>query len=64
MTSKEFTEAGQAFQLRLTGKTWGWQSTLAFKIEMSVRTVNRYANGKAEIPKRVALAVKLLTEQK
>ena len=54
MTSEEFKEAGQAFQLRITGKTWGWQSTIAHQISRSVRTVNRYANGQAVIPALVA----------
>ena len=54
MKSDEFKEAGQAFQLRITGKTWGWQSTIAHQIGRSVRTVNRYANGQAMIPALVA----------
>ena len=44
MTSKEFTEAGQAFQLRITGKTWGWQTTIAHQIGRAARTVDRYAD--------------------
>ena len=65
MTPKEFTEAGQAFQLQITGKTWGWQSTVAHQIGRSVRTVNRYANGKTEIPEPVARLIgRLLNEQK
>ena len=65
MTSEEFKEAGQAFQLRITGKTWGWQSTIAHQIGRSVRTVNRYANGNSEIPEPVARLIgRLLNEQK
>jgi len=65
MTSKEFTEAGQAFQLRITGKTWGWQTTIAHQIGRSARTVNRYANGDSAIPEPVARLIgRLLNEQK
>ena len=64
MTSKEFTEAGQAFQLRITGKQWGWQPTLAHQIDRSLRTVIRYADGSSKIPEAVAQKVRLLTEQK
>ena len=64
MTSKKFKEAGQAFQLRITGKTWGWQSTIAHQVIRSVRTVRRYADGSSKIPESVAQKVRLLTEQK
>ena len=64
MTSEEFKKAGQAFQLRITGKTWGWQYTIAHQIVRSVRTVRRYAAGKSKIPEPVAQRVRQLAEQK
>ncbi len=64
MTAEEFKEAGQAFQLRITGKTWGWQSTVAHQIIRSARTVRRYADGSSEIPEAVAQKMLQLSEQK
>ena len=54
MTAKEFTEAGRAFQLRITGKTRGWPGTIAHQIGKSLRTVRRYADGDIEVPALVA----------
>ena len=64
MTSEEFKKAGQAFQLRLTGKTHGWQTTIAHQIIRSTRTVRRYADGSSEIPEPVAQRVRQLAEQR
>ena len=54
MTAKEFKEAGEAFQERITGKTWGWPGTIAHQLGKSVRTVRRYADGDIKIPALVA----------
>ena len=63
MTAKEFTEAGQAFQLRITGKTRGWPGTIAHQIGKSLRTVRRYADGDVEIPALVAEKMESLTKE-
>ncbi len=54
MTAEEFIKAGEAFQERITGKIWGWQSTIAHQIGKSGRTVRRYAAGSSKIPDDVA----------
>ena len=54
MTAEEFKAAGEAFQLRITGKTRGWHETIAHQIGKSRRTVWRYADGDTEIPDDVA----------
>ena len=54
MTAEEFKKAGEAFQLRITGKTRGWPGTIAHQLGKSLRTVRRYADGDVEIPALVA----------
>ncbi len=63
MTCDEFKQAGQAFQLRITGKTRGWPGTIAHQIGKSVRTVHRYADGDTEIPALVAEKMQRLIEE-
>ena len=60
MTAKEFKEAGEAFQERITGKTWGWPGTIAHQLGKSVRTVRRYVAGSSEIPDDVAATMRKL----
>ena len=54
MTAAEFTKLGEGIQRRFTGKSRGWQSTLAFQLGLSVRTIRRYAAGDSKIPEPVA----------
>ena len=54
MPREEFTKLGEAIQCRFTGKSRGWQSTLAFQLGLSVRTIRRYAAGDSKIPEPVA----------
>ena len=63
MASKEFKEAGQAFQERITGKTRGWPGTIAHQIGKSVRTVRRYADGDIEIPQLVVEKMERLARE-
>ena len=63
MTAKEFKTAGEAFQLRITGKTRGWPGTIAHQIGKSLRTVRRYADGDIEIPVLVAEKMNRLAQE-
>ncbi|KKK90457.1 hypothetical protein LCGC14_2722810 [marine sediment metagenome] len=54
MNAQEFTQLGEGIQRRFTGKSRGWQSTLAFQLGLSVRTIRRYTAGDSKIPEPVA----------
>ena len=63
MTAEEFKEAGEAFQLRITGKTRGWPGTIAHQIGKSLRTVRRYGDGDIGIPALVAEKMERLAKE-
>lgn len=54
VTPDEFIKLGQALQQGFTGKSRGWQSTLAFQLGVATRTIRRYAAGDSKIPEPVA----------
>ncbi len=63
VTPDEFTKLGQALQTGFTGKSRGWQSTLAFQLGVATRTVRRYAAGDSKIPEPVARLLRTSAKQ-
>lgn len=58
MTSTEFIQLGQ----KIVGCKRGYQPLLAFRLQICLRTVKRYASGTRKIPPCIVELMRLLDE--